>query len=98
MAWGSRYMLQIRLPGYDWSQPIDLESHHPRDRLCSLKMRSLASSTESLHVLMHHTSGCAQSRQLLQLYVTYWLVNNTGLTLQFKRRKQATHRQLQTQS
>ena len=58
------------------------------DRLETLKMRSLASSTKSLRVLLHHRSSCTRARHLLQVYVTYWLTNGTGLTLQFKRRKQ----------
>ena len=41
-----------------------------------------------MHIM--HIGQLLIARHLLQVHVSYWLVNGTGLTLQFKRRKQLT--------
>ena len=125
MVAGGRYALQLRLPGYDWSSPIDLDSRGrlaAADRLEMVRLRprqhvrqefaevgleesSVGSGgggggggnrlekrqngrrrdkNSVLRLLVQLRSGCRCARQLLQVYATHWLINGTGLTLEFR--------------
>ena len=86
----TRWGLQLRLPGYDWSGTIIVDVQAPSERTETVRLRPIASGAKALRVQLRHRASCARSRHLLQVYVSYWLVNGTGLTLQFKRRKQLT--------
>ena len=90
LAPGSKYGLQLRLPGYAWSSPVDLSPTTTSDRLEMVRLRPFVSSTKALRVLLQHRSSCARTRHVLQAYVTHWLVNSSGLTLQFKQGKKLT--------
>ena len=87
---GMRCGLQLRLPGYDWSGTVVIDVGTPSERTETVRLRAMAAGGQPLRLQMRHRASCACSRRLLQVYVSYWLVNGTGLTLQFKKRKQLT--------
>ena len=90
LPWGTRWGLQLRLPGYDWSGTVIVDVQLPSERTQTVRLRPITAGAKALRVQLRHRASCARSRHLLQVYVSYWLVNGTGLTLQFKRRKQLT--------
>ncbi|EOD25324.1 hypothetical protein EMIHUDRAFT_237857 [Emiliania huxleyi CCMP1516] len=82
MVAGGRYALQLRLPGYDWSSPIDLDSRGrlaAADRLEMVRLRPRQHVRQEfaengrrrdknsvLRLLVQLRSGCRCARQLLQ--------------------------------
>lgn len=88
LPWTTRWGLQLRLPGFDWSATVFIDVQSPNERTETVRLRSSAVGAKSLRVQLRHRASCARARHMLQVYVSYWLVNRTGVPLQFKRRKQ----------
>ena len=69
LVWGARFSLHLRLPGYDWSGPVELDTQQTSERLETVRLRSMATGTKSLRLQLYHRSSCARSRHLLQVGV-----------------------------
>jgi hypothetical protein len=148
MVTGAKYGLQLRLPGYDWSSPIELDPQGMQrgaDRIEMVRLRprpperavppppiaaysdgtgvsdeasvagddtssretfksarrekrqerraekAVTAATSSLKLLVQHRSDCECARHLLQVYATHWLINGTGLTLEFRVGRKKAH-------
>ena len=90
LVWGERYRVQLRMPGYEWSPVIEVDPEQTSDRLQTLKLKSCTHGIKTLRLFVQHRSTCACAYHLMQVYVTHWLENGTGLTLQFKVGKKLT--------
>jgi len=90
LAWGQKYAVQLRLPGYEWSGSIELDTQQTSDRLEMVRLRPSIAGIKTLRLHVQHRSTCACSYHLLQVYATHWLINGTGLTLQFRVGKKLT--------
>ncbi|TMW64890.1 hypothetical protein Poli38472_009057 [Pythium oligandrum] len=78
--WDTPLELRIRMKGFEWSDPLRVvEDMEGRSRV---KMADLSSSA-FLYVTAEMQSTERRSRELL-LYVPYWIVNLTGLKLEYE--------------
>eukprot|EP00965_Chrysotila_dentata_P079381 2616890-Pleurochrysis_carterae.AAC.1 len=66
LQWGGRYAVQLRLAGYEWSTPIDVDANSPSDKLELVKLRPTVAGSKGLRLCVQHRSTCATSSHLLQ--------------------------------
>ncbi|CAI5722648.1 unnamed protein product [Peronospora effusa] len=71
--------LSVRMKGFDWSEPLDLEKD--LDDLVRIKMKDLVSDAY-LYITVEIRISKGYCRELF-LYVPYWIVNLTGMKLEY---------------
>ena len=67
LDWEGKYVLQLKLPGFDWSSSIDLAPQTTSDAMASVRLRPITAGTKALRIHLHHRSSCERSRHLLQV-------------------------------
>ncbi|KAG1711583.1 hypothetical protein DVH05_008831 [Phytophthora capsici] len=72
--------LSVRMKGFDWSEPLDLDED--LGDLVRIKMKDLVSDAH-LYITAEIRMGKGHCRELF-LYVPYWIVNLTGLKLEYE--------------
>ncbi|KAL3674676.1 hypothetical protein V7S43_000616 [Phytophthora oleae] len=72
--------LSVRMKGFDWSEPLDLEED--LGDLVRIKMKDLVSDAH-LYITAEIRMSKGHCRELF-LYVPYWIVNLTGLKLEYE--------------
>ncbi|KAG7379741.1 Vacuolar protein sorting-associated protein 13A [Phytophthora pseudosyringae] len=72
--------LSVRMKGFDWSEPLELEEN--LGDLVRIKMKDLVSDAH-LYVTAEIRMSKGHCRELF-LYVPYWIVNLTGLKLEYE--------------
>ncbi|KAH7488593.1 putative vacuolar protein sorting-associated protein 13A [Phytophthora ramorum] len=72
--------LSVRMKGFDWSEPLELEED--LGDLVRIKMKDLVSDAY-LYITAEIRMSKGHCRELF-LYVPYWIVNLTGLKLEYE--------------
>ncbi|GMF45722.1 unnamed protein product [Phytophthora fragariaefolia] len=72
--------LSVRMKGFDWSEPLELEGD--LGDIVRIKMKDLVSDAH-LYITAEIRMGKGHCRELF-LYVPYWIVNLTGLKLEYE--------------
>jgi len=72
--------LSVRMKGFDWSEPLELEED--LGDLVRIKMKDLVSDAH-LYITAEIRMSKGHCRELF-LYVPYWIVNLTGLKLEYE--------------
>ncbi|CAH0475622.1 unnamed protein product [Peronospora belbahrii] len=84
--------LSVRIKGFDWSEHVDLKEDI--DDLVRIKMKDLVSDAH-LYVTAEIRMSKGHCRELF-LYVPYWIVNLTGLKLEYKYEEERMGREHKT--
>lgn len=79
--WDTPLELSVRMKGFEWSEPIVLG----RDvvELERIKMKDVVTDS-FLYITAESAVGSASKCREMFLYVPYWIVNLTGLTLEYE--------------
>lgn len=79
--WETPVELQVRMKGYEWSEPF-LVSRGKMGELARIKMKDLVSDAY-LYITAETQLSAGNCREIM-LFVPYWIVNLTGLQLEYE--------------